>query len=218
MIEKWIKNQLKSTTHTVNKIKNDFNKIKGLKTCNTTIKGILIKAGLESRFTKRENPAHPNLNENYFEIIDTKEKAYWLGFLYADGNVQHRADNVKRLRIGINKKDRWLIDTFVEHIYANKEKIFNDGNLIRFEIANKKLCNDLIKQGCHPVKSLNINFPKLENRELELAFLLGYFDGDGTQGTSKITSGSKTFLNQIKYYFEIKNKIHRKSKNQNSYD
>ena len=27
------------------------------------------------------------LNENYFEKIDTEEKAYWLGFIYADGYI-----------------------------------------------------------------------------------------------------------------------------------
>lgn len=41
-----------------------------------------------------------------------------------------------------------------------------------------------------------------------MAFLLGYFDGDGTLGTSRITSGSKKFLLQIYKKFDIKNKIY----------
>jgi len=30
------------------------------------------------------------MNENIFETIDTKEKAYWLGFIYADGNISKK--------------------------------------------------------------------------------------------------------------------------------
>ena len=29
-----------------------------------------------------------NYNEKYFETIDSEHKAYWLGFLYADGYVE----------------------------------------------------------------------------------------------------------------------------------
>ena len=46
--------------------------------------------------------------------------------------------------------------------------------------------------------------PKLKNRELFLAFLLGYYDGDGDQSTIRITSGIRIFLKQIKTMFNIK--------------
>lgn len=33
---------------------------------------------------------------NYFQTIDTSEKAYWLGFMYADGSVRNNT-----LRVGL---------------------------------------------------------------------------------------------------------------------
>lgn len=53
-----------------------------------------------------------------------------------------------------------------------------------------------------------MRLPNLKSRELYLAFLLGYFDGDGTIKTSKITSGSQRFLEEVKEIFKIRNKIH----------
>jgi len=42
-------------------------------------------------------------NHNFFETIDTEEKAYWLGFIAADGGL---ASNIYRLTIGLNQKDQ----------------------------------------------------------------------------------------------------------------
>jgi DNA-binding PadR family transcriptional regulator len=36
---------------------------------------------------QKDNRRKFSLNESYFERIDTKEKAYWLGFLSADGSI-----------------------------------------------------------------------------------------------------------------------------------
>jgi hypothetical protein len=43
-------------------------------------------------------------------------------------------------------------------------------------------------------KSKKITLPELKTYDLYLAFLLGYFDGDGETGTSKIHSVSPIFL------------------------
>ena len=66
------------------------------------------------------------VNDDYFEIIDTEEKAYWLGFLYADGCVA-RKGNYYNIKI-----DQALYD--YEHVLKFKEainstypvKIYND--------------------------------------------------------------------------------------------
>jgi hypothetical protein len=67
--------------------------------------------------------------------------------------------------------------------------------------------NDLLKQGMKFRKSKIIEYPKLRSRSLELAFLLGYYDGDGLQKTTRIHSGSIKFLKQVKKRFHLPYKI-----------
>ena len=73
---------------------------------------------------------------------------------------------------------------------------------------SNQLCSDLENVGCVSRKSNIITLPKLSNKELYLAFLLGFYDGDGTQHQIKITCGSRNFLEQIKEMFQLPFKIH----------
>ncbi|MBC8427393.1 MAG: hypothetical protein H8D97_00730 [Proteobacteria bacterium] len=53
-------------------------------------------------------------NEEYFNNIDTKEKAYWLGFIYADGSVSQENSKDKRLEIGLSSKDEKHLQKFAD--------------------------------------------------------------------------------------------------------
>ncbi len=145
------------------------------------------------------------ITENYFENIDNKEKAYWLGFLYADGNIntEKRRPKSYRLQVAVDKKDEQIIDSLIKSLNAfEKNKIFQE-KMVRLCIRNKKLTKDLINHGIVPRKSKKIELPNFKRKEFYLAFLLGYFDGDGQQNTTKICSGSKIFLKQIKESFNL---------------
>ena len=77
---------------------------------------------------------------------------------------------------------------------------------------SRRFANNLIKYGfiIGNTKSKHIQLPKLNSRELYLAFLLGYYDGDGKVYTTRITCGSKKFLEQIKELFNLNNVIAKK--------
>jgi len=158
---------------------------------------------------------HPNLRTNYFTTIDTKEKAYWLGFLYADGCIYKQPGTI-RIQLKLKGSDEGTIDRFCECLGLDKSKKDfrqereEDGRVsekIRIRFARRETGNDLLRHGLKFRKSKIIEYPKLTRRCLELAFLLGYYDGDGLQKTTRIHSGSIKFLKQVKKRFHLPYKI-----------
>lgn len=45
------------------------------------------------------------LQEDYFDKIDTQEKAYWLGFIAADGCIGEQRGKPSVLVVGLAEKD-----------------------------------------------------------------------------------------------------------------
>lgn len=120
-----------------------------------------------------------NFNESYFERIDSHEKAYWLGFIYADGNIHEN-----KLQIGLNNKDIEILNNFKKTIQS-EHKLYKDGhNETKFIVRSKRMCDDLNRLGVSPRKSLTLLPPTEDvvNKEFINSFLLGYFDGDGHIG------------------------------------
>lgn len=159
---------------------------------------------------------HPFLKLNYFENINTKEKAYWLGWLFAEAWLSKHGDNI-RFGVELHKDDeRALLDKFAKVIGFNLDhkeiEIRREGEVtdyVRIRFVNDEFTNCLIKHGfiVRNKKSKSIELPKLASREFYLAFILGYYDGDGKVGTSIITSGSLKFIKQINTHFNIPYKL-----------
>ena len=114
-----------------------------------------------------------------FEKIDTEEKAYWLGFLYADGSVGSKED---KLELGLAEKDLKHIEKFKTFMNINNKISYREKTKsYRMSFRSAKCKQDLINKGCVPKKSLILNFPN-ENqvpKYLIRHFIRGYFDGDG---------------------------------------
>lgn len=134
-------------------------------------------------------------NIHVFDVIDSDEKAYWLGFLYADGSVSSR-DNTIELSLAL--KD-------IDHLYKFKEFIEYKGNVkqdsfrCRVVIGSKYLKNRLIELGCPPRKSLILKFPNTDiiSDDLLFSFIRGYFDGDGCIYIPKTYKKSKSIISLI---------------------
>jgi len=61
----------------------------------------------------------------------------------------------------------------------------------------------LKKLGVTPQKTFQISLPALGSKDLNLVFLLGFFDGDGIEGTTRLRSGNKQFLEEIKEFYKL---------------
>lgn len=150
--------------------------------------------GIESDRRKK------SVNSRIFKEINTEEKAYWLGFLFADGYVMQN-----RNVVGLA-----LCQDDLEHLCKFKNFISYKGNIrmrekynsCSIEFRDTEMKNDLIRLGCVPKKSLTLKFPQDIDEKFYKDFIRGYFDGDGctcfTDKTSMVSLiGTYDFLIKV---------------------
>ncbi|MCJ7651861.1 MAG: LAGLIDADG family homing endonuclease [Candidatus Lokiarchaeota archaeon] len=150
---------------------------------------------------------HPKFKMDYFKNIDTKKKAYFLGLIYADGSISNITNIQLLFDIGFSSKDKILLYNLSETIGYEKKFIRKKKNkdFYGISIKSNEFCKHLIRHGIivGKRKTYHIKLPNLPSRSLYLAFLLGFFDGDGTANTTRITTASLLFLKQIKRQYKI---------------
>lgn len=154
---------------------------------------------------------------HFFDEIDTEEKAYWFGFMFADGwtnkNEKNNAGAVgMELQYGdighlkkFNKSisgnyritDRWRPCTL-----SNSEELHHYCCIRVFSIV---MYNSLFKYGFTGDKTYTCKFPKIPAEGMR-HFLRGYFDGDGrfcftdkSFGVSFITASEQWSNDLIEY-------------------
>src|SRR4051812_9808472 len=115
-------------------------------------------------------------NESYFNSIDTEDKAYWLGFIAADGNVQFTAKN-KCLSIGLKFSDKTHLEKFALCLNYNGP-ISTNRTIAKITLYSAQLTKDLATHGILPRKSFNVK-PWSGSPYLLKHYWRGVFDGDG---------------------------------------
>ena len=120
-----------------------------------------------------------NLDVHYFDNIDTEEKAYFLGFIFADGSISN-----DEFFLDINEKDIEMLLRIREEIHSNcKITTRKKGNsmMSRIAIKNKVFCSSLSQYGIIENKTKMTShlpvekIPKIFYKD----FLRGLIDGDG---------------------------------------
>lgn len=127
-----------------------------------------------------------NYDETYFDEINTPEKAYFLGLLYADG-CNHEHPTTGEISISLQIEDRCVVDKLKEEMKSDypllirKDTNENHEDQIRFYVYGKHIAESLEKQGCVKRKTKNLSWPTEWQvpEDLISHFMRGYFDGDG---------------------------------------
>ena len=176
------------------------------------------------------------IDYNYFDNIDTEEKAYWLGFFFADGCIatpsRKRKDGtikngIYRIELSLSNTDYNHMEKYNKALGIEKPIPVTKTNFktdrCRSYFNNKHMWEILNSYGCTPCKSLTLKFPDIKifkNKYLIKHFIRGYVDGDGCLSYSDKDKkrpllnilGTEHFLINLQHWLplQFENKIHKK--------
>ena len=127
------------------------------------------------------------INEDFFDNIDTEENAYILGFFYADGTNCELNDSLIGISFTQLEQDVDILEKIKSAMDADYNfykciQPTNDKVKYKFSINSQKLSKRLSELGAPPRKSLILKFPNkdiFKSEDLIRHFIRGYFDGDG---------------------------------------
>ena len=163
---------------------------------DVAINGLLRRNGYQAK-SQSELQRKYQIQEIFFDDINTKEKAYILGLLYADGWNQTERNLVA---ISLKESDKDILEKITELIQPDKplryyttansrekEGFENSQNQCRLMINNKHISQRLVELGCGKAKTHTLTFPTEEQVPSCLIrhFVRGYFDGDGSVSGDK---------------------------------
>lgn len=157
-------------------------------------------------------------NKHYFDCIDDEHKAYWLGFIMADGYTKRNDGIVSQFTIEISEEDIVLLENFKKdiesnHIIRKRTRIQKSGyvsHLCSITFSSQHIAQTIAEYGVIPNKTYYgyINESIFNNDEkLIIPYLRGYIDGDGHINPKKgnyvlkIVIRSKAILDTINNWF-----------------
>ena len=155
------------------------------------------------------------LNHDYFDELN-ETKAYWLGFIAADGTVRKNKNEIK---IGLKASDIDILKQLKNDLESEapiKFYITNNGyEVVEFKFSSAKIKSKLAFYSIVPNKTyLGITMKNIPDN-LKLAFIKGFFDGDGSFSSKKVKIVSHTngilqeiadFIPQKTYLYYFKNR------------
>jgi ribosomal protein S25 len=168
-----------------------------------------------------------DLNENYFDVVDSETKAYWLGYLAADGTIRVR-EQVDRsgkrktrgnsIHLKLSTMDEEHLKKFRDEVcpnsvmkYATSIVKTKKGNIstsytVILNLHSNHIVNQIVDKGVGPRKTFTIGKPNIEEKYIK-HYIRGLFDGDGCVSIQdgkrlnyKITTASEnmnTFLSEL---------------------
>ena len=144
----------------------------------------------------------------YFSSIDTEDKAYFLGFLMADGYMSR---DLGHCSLGITASDQEVLIKLKQVLNLNSQICIQSASEHRRAVAtlyisSVQICKDLVYHGIVPRKTGKECLPDTVPRHLIRHFIRGFIDGDGYISPNKqaclyIVGMSLNIMNSINDYF-----------------
>lgn len=133
------------------------------------------------------------VDESFFNVIDNELKAYWLGFLIADGCISKSAGDLRAFHFNLQRRDGDMVRLLARAIgFSGKIRDFihkkNGKEYLKtgIDLNNKIFCNSLLALGWNEFKKHdNPTLLKRIPPHLIHHFIRGFFDGDGCVSRTK---------------------------------
>lgn len=156
-----------------------------------------IIAALRRTNTQQRAPADRNrlyyIDGKTFDIIDTQDKAYWWGFLYADSSINKRS-----LTLGLKRADEHHIIKLKEflkseHPVRQRIAIVNGTKYLKSQLSvtDEHMVNRLRELGIIAYRPYPDKVTSNLSPHLVSHWIRGYFDGDGYVAPLKNKKGTK---------------------------
>lgn len=182
----------------------------------------IINPELKEYYHEQWRIHNPNLKSRFFKQLDNKIKRYWYGFIGADGSITSGNDPSKiryQIAIEIAKKDRNHLVKFCDVLGLNTEKIGDrtktiNGKrhqLVYIIFTCKPMYQDLVNLRLRDLKDGSKFSMDLGEDSLSYSLLLGFYDGEGGEGTTRIYSTNYALLSQIKKSYALKAEIRERN-------
>lgn len=151
-----------------------------------TIKRNLVKNKIKIRTRAEQNilsnmTRKKKVNDDYFDTQGVNQ-AWLMGFIAADGTIRKDRNSIK---IGLSSVDREILEKIKKELAIEKEisdYVTNNGfSISELEWTSKKHKDFLARYKIVNNKTyLPMYVPEFSSKEETLAFILGFFDGDGS--------------------------------------
>lgn len=187
---------------------------------------------------------NPELNERFFENIDSELKAYFLGFLIGDGNVfagYQEDGRSAMISITANECDIEILERFKQAVKVNTSINADGRGAMQVVVRSNIMAEDLSKYGVVPRKTLTTYLPVENVPDNMMRHLVrGICDSDGSIGakpygnkfnhwisfcgTKELMEGISTYcfnkldLSHKSTVYEYKNKTLSETKFKNIHD
>ncbi len=146
---------------------------------------------------------NPQMDEHFFKIIDTEEKAYFLGLLITDGNIfkENEISTSNRqasISITLDLKDEYMLNNFKQAVKSNTSVSHDGRGCGQIAIRSNIMAQELEQYGITPRKTFTTYLPLNIPNNLMRHVIRGILDGDGSIQAKQNPNNTK-FLHSISF-------------------